>query len=92
MKSSSSESPPAPARREYFCEEPWTGLFSIETNLDVTFCPCFLQLRIGNLNEASIREVWNAAPLVAIRQSFARGELAPPCVGQLCPVALARDP
>jgi hypothetical protein len=90
MKSSSSEPPAAPPRDGYFCEEPWTGLFSVETNLDVTFCPCYLQLRIGNLNDAPVREIWNAAPLVELRRSFARGELPKPCQGQLCPVALGK--
>ena len=84
MKSSSSDDAP-PARR-WFCEEPWSGLFSVETNLDVTFCPCYLKLRIGNLGEASIAEVWNAAPLIEIRSAFAAGELPPACAGQLCPV------
>ena len=72
----------------YFCEEPWTGLFSVETNMDVTFCPCFMKLRIGNLNDASVQEIWNAEPLVEIRRTFARGELPGYCRGQLCPVVL----
>jgi|KBSMisStaDraftv2_1062788.scaffolds.fasta_scaffold57705_4 MoaA/NifB/PqqE/SkfB family radical SAM enzyme len=88
MKSSSSETPAAAARKGYFCEEPWTGLFSIETNLDVTFCPCYLKLRIGNLNDAPIGEIWNAPALVEMRREFARGELPAGCKGQLCPVAL----
>lgn len=76
--------------RKPFCEEPWTGLFSVETNLDVTFCPCYLKLRIGNLNDASIDEIWNARPLVQIRRAFARGRLPRACAGQLCPVALGQ--
>ena len=72
----------------YFCDEPWSGIFSIETNFDVTFCPCYLKLKIGNLKEASLSEAWNSDALVALRQSFARGELPGPCRGQLCPVAL----
>src|SRR5687768_4957564 len=88
MKSSFSE-PPAPVTgKAYFCEEPWTGLFSVETNLDVTFCPCYLKLKIGNLKDAPIKEIWNAPPLVELRRSFAQGDLPKPCQGQLCPVAL----
>jgi len=75
-------------RKTYFCEEPWIGIFSIKTNLDVTFCPCYLKMKIGNLNEGSIAEIWNAEPLVAIRSSFQKGKLPKPCQGQLCPVAL----
>ena len=87
MKSGSSEAPPAAPKKVYFCDEPWTGLFSVETNMDVTFCPCYLKLRIGNLNEASINEIWNAPALQALRNSFAQGELPKICQGQLCPVA-----
>ena len=71
----------------YFCTEPWTGLFSVETNLDVTFCPCYLKLKIGNLNERPIQEIWNARPLIALRRAFGKGRLPAPCRGQLCPVA-----
>jgi hypothetical protein len=75
-------------RKTYSCEEPWIGIFSINTNLDVTFCPCYLKMKIGNLDDASIAEIWNAEPLVAIRSSFQKGKLPKPCHGQLCPVAL----
>jgi hypothetical protein len=81
MKSSSSDATP-----RWFCDEPWSGLFSVETNLDVTFCPCYLKMKIGNLDRAPIAEIWNAAPLVEIRRTFAAGELPPACAGQLCPV------
>jgi hypothetical protein len=76
------------AGTEYFCDEPWTGLLSVETNLDVTFCPCYLQLKIGNLNDHSIHDIWNAAPLLELRASFQGGNLPPACAAQLCPVAL----
>jgi hypothetical protein len=80
MKSSASDAAP-----RWSCEEPWSGLFSVETNLDVTFCPCYLKLRIGNLGHAPIAEIWNAPPLIEIRRAFAAGELPPACAGQLCP-------
>ena len=84
MTSRSSE----PEVRRYFCEEPWVGIFAIETNQDVTFCPCFLKMKIGNLKESPIQEVWNAEPLVQLRRSFSEGALPEPCRGQLCPVAV----
>lgn len=56
--------------------------------MDVTFCPCYLKLNIGNLNDASIGEIWNAPPLQALRKSFAQGDLPKICEGQLCPVAV----
>jgi hypothetical protein len=75
-------------KKVYFCDEPWVGVFSIETNLDATFCPCYLRMKIGNLNQAPIQELWNAEPLVQIRRSFKKGRLPKVCQGQLCPVAL----
>ena len=80
-----------PEARRYFCTEPWVGIFAIETNQDVTFCPCFLKMKIGNLKGSSIQEVWNAEPLVELRRSFSEGVLPEPCRGQLCPVAVGTD-
>ena len=82
MKSNSSEG------KTYFCTLPWTGIFSIKTNLDVTFCPCFLKMKIGNLGEASIQEIWNSEKLQELRRSFSKGELPEVCQGQLCPTAV----
>ena len=101
MKSSFSDTtrPAAPARRperaeqrpaaqRYFCNEPWIGVLAVEVNRDVTFCPCFLKLKLGNLADASLQELWNAEPLVAIRQAFSAGRLPDLCRGQLCAPAL----
>jgi hypothetical protein len=85
VKSTSSE-------RVYFCTEPWTGIFSVETNQDVTFCPCYLKMRIGNLNESSMQEVWNAPQLIELRRAFNEGVLPEVCSGQLCPVVLGEQP
>ena len=82
MKSNSSEG------KKYFCTLPWTGLFSVETNLDVTFCPCFLKMKIGNLAEASVQEIWNAEKLQDLRRSFSEGKLPKLCQNQLCPTAV----
>ncbi len=85
MKSSLSE------KRTYFCTEPWIGIFSIETNLDVTFCPCFLKMKIGNLNEGAMQEIWNSEKLVQLRRSFKEGVLPEVCQNQLCPVAVGEE-
>lgn len=82
MKSSQSE------KKDYFCEEPWTGLFTIVESGDVLLCPCYLKMRIGNVHDSSMQEIWNAPELVEIRESFRRGELPEPCQGERCPVAL----
>jgi MoaA/NifB/PqqE/SkfB family radical SAM enzyme len=80
------------AGRKYFCDEPWTGIFSVETNHDVTFCPCYLQMKIGNLNESTMREIWNAEELIEMRASFRDGVLPAPCQGQNCPVVMGEGP
>lgn len=87
MTSSSSEG----AAKTYFCTEPWLGLFTIETDQDVTFCPCFLKMKIGNLKDSSIQEIWNSDKLVELRRAFIDGVLPEPCRGQLCPVAVGED-
>lgn len=71
----------------YFCTEPWLGVLAVETNRDVTFCPCYLQLKIGNLDEASMQEIWNSEQLVELRRDFSRGVLPEMCRDKVCPVA-----
>jgi MoaA/NifB/PqqE/SkfB family radical SAM enzyme len=78
--------------KKFFCPEPWVGLFSIQINQDVIFCPCYLKMRIGNLREKSPQEIWNAKSLVELRKSFRKGNLPPVCANQLCPVALDKEP
>ncbi len=77
--------------KRYFCDAPWIGAFSVETNLDVTFCPCYLKLKIGNLNDMTMQEIWNSEQLVELRRSFSEGRLPEPCVGQLCPEAVGKQ-
>jgi hypothetical protein len=78
-------------RRRYFCSEPWIGLFSVETNLDVTFCPCYLKLKLGSLADHSMQDLWNSKVLIELRQEFSKGHLPVVCQGQLCPVALGSN-
>ena len=82
MKSSQSD------KRDYFCNVPWSGVVAIHVNGDVRVCPCYLNMRVGNVHEASMHEIWNAPELVELREGFQRGELPEPCQGELCPVAL----
>jgi hypothetical protein len=77
--------------KTYFCAEPWTGLFSFSHELDAVFCPCYLKMKVGNLREKSLVELWNSDSLVALRESFAKGELPAICRPQLCPVALGTE-
>lgn len=87
MKRTSSE-----PERKYFCNEPWTGVFTVLPNRDVLFCPCYMKRVIGNLDEASMQEIWNADEMIKLRRTFARGKLPRPCRGQLCPPALGEGP
>jgi MoaA/NifB/PqqE/SkfB family radical SAM enzyme len=89
MKSTTSDEETTP--RRYFCTEPWTGIFSVATNRDVTFCPCYLKMKIGNLDQSSMQEIWNSDQLVELRASFRDGVLPEPCHGQLCPVVLGEE-
>ena len=77
--------------RKYFCNEPWTGVLSVATDQTVVFCPCYLKMKIGSLNHSTIVDLWNSEPLVALRTSFAKGELPAPCEGQLCPVVVGAE-
>ena len=79
-------------KKSYFCTEPWTGIFSVRTNRDVVFCPCYLQLKIGNLSESSMQDIWNSSKLVELRKSFRQGRLPGTCSQQLCPVARGKEP
>ncbi len=75
-------------RRHYFCEEPWTGIFSVRSNGDVRCCPCYAQVKIGNIYESSMHEIWNSEELIKMRKAFRKGELPNVCKGQLCPVVV----
>jgi radical SAM protein with 4Fe4S-binding SPASM domain len=92
MKSTTSDeqvpAQPSAEEREYFCTEPWTGIFSVETNRDVTFCPCYLRMKIGNLDDASMQDIWNSEQMQELRASFRDGILPEPCQGQSCPPVL----
>jgi MoaA/NifB/PqqE/SkfB family radical SAM enzyme len=75
-------------KTNYFCNEPWTGIFSVRTNGDCICCPCYAQVKIGNINTTPIQEIWNSQKLVDMRESFSKGELPEPCINQLCPVVV----
>jgi len=51
-------------------------------------CPCYAQVKIGNIKETSIQEIWNSPKLIEMRESFSKGELPDPCKNQLCPVVV----
>lgn len=73
-------------QQSYFCEEPWTGIFSVSVDGTVRCCPCFAKVKIGNLHESPISEIWNSPVIVGMREAFANGELPQQCRSELCPV------
>ena len=77
-----------PPGGKYFCDEPWTGIFSVRTNGDVVCCPCYAKVRIGNINDASLHEIWNGEKMQHLRRAFSEGRLPDECRGQICPVVV----
>jgi MoaA/NifB/PqqE/SkfB family radical SAM enzyme len=77
--------------RTYFCEEPWTGIFSVQIDGTVRCCPCYAKVVIGHLHESSLEEIWNSRTLVKMREDFSDGKLPEQCMGQLCPVVAGLD-
>ena len=80
-----------PENKKYFCTEPWVGVLSVTIELDAVFCPCYLKMKIGNLRDRPLNELWNSDSLVGLRKSFAEGELPSICRPQLCRVALGNE-
>jgi hypothetical protein len=79
------------ARRALFCNEPWLGGVAIQVDQRVTFCPCYLKLELGSLEDKPLEELWKAKALVQIRQDFRAGRMPKGCAGQLCPPAVGAD-
>ncbi len=80
-----------PEKKKYFCSEPWIGVLSVTIELDAVFCPCYLKMKIGNLRDRSLNDLWNSESLIALRESFAKGDLPSICQPQLCPVAIGNE-
>lgn len=78
-------------KKQYFCDEPWTGVVNVTIEGDVVLCPCYLKMKIGNLNESSLSEIWNSPAIISLRKSFAKGKLPRPCRSQVCPVAVGAE-
>ena len=77
-------------RTTYFCPEPWIGIFSVGTDGDVTCCPCYAKMKVGNVNDSPVQEIWNSGPLLSMRKTFKRGKLPRQCTRELCPVVVGK--
>jgi len=78
-------------RRTYGCQEPWIGIFSVNSNGDVTFWPCYTEARVGKVNDASIQETWHSKVLLRMRKAFKRGRLPRECKEQWCRVVVGKE-
>jgi MoaA/NifB/PqqE/SkfB family radical SAM enzyme len=53
------------------CQMPWAGLM-VESDGNAKVC-CYESPHVGNLNDQTFEEIWNGAPIVALRRSFVDG-------------------
>jgi MoaA/NifB/PqqE/SkfB family radical SAM enzyme len=49
-----------------------------------------LKMKVGNVNDSSIQEIWNSDPLLRMRKAFKQGRLPRQCTKQLCPVVVGK--
>ncbi|WP_062018040.1 radical SAM protein, partial [Aureimonas sp. AU4] len=73
---------PATSASKRWCEAPWTSAVVLG-NGDVQVC-CMPKTKIGNLNEASMEEIWTGPRYRAFRAVV--NSDAPPTVCQVCPM------
>lgn len=66
--------------KETHCPLPFNSLH-VWANGDITPCCVFYgkNLVMGNINEQTLEDVWNGAPIRALRQEFVDGNLNPNC-------------
>ena len=60
------------------CIVPWYGQLIVKSDGDVRLC-CASPYALGNLNEKSLKEIWNDRPIKEVRKSFAKGEYPKAC-------------
>jgi len=77
-------------KKVYFCEEPWSGIFTVRVDGDVICCPCYANVKIGNIYQSSMHDVWNSEKLLSMRRSFKKGALPDVCKNQVCPVVVGK--
>ncbi len=70
------------------CRMPWTTL-AIHPNGDVYPCMAFTRPPVGNLLEESFDEIWNGAPLAALREEFERTKAGVDCLN--CSIRMSTD-
>ncbi len=74
---------PAPPQQSGQCYEPWTGLTVLADGTVVPCCNDYAgRMPLGDLKTQSLREVWNAEPMRALRRRFL-GD-TPDLAGTIC--------
>jgi radical SAM protein with 4Fe4S-binding SPASM domain len=64
--------------RRGMCVAPWIGQLIIKINGDVRLC-CSLEDSFGNINNSSLREIWNSKKMQMVRASFREGKFPKIC-------------
>jgi len=70
--------------RKFVCSNPWTHFEVNNPNGDVTMC-CDNNTLLGNINDGTIKEIWNGKPYIEIRRKM-REDGAHSICPHTCPV------
>lgn len=67
------------------CRIPWLGRFVVLSAGHANFC-CYSSAVVGNVNEASLEEIWRGPAMRHIRSELAQQRLPKECQSTSCPV------
>lgn len=71
--------------RRPLCDVPWFGRAVVLSNGAVNFC-CFSESVVGNVNEALLATIWQAAPMQRIREALVKQRFPKECQSNSCPI------
>ncbi len=69
--------------KNFFCVKPWTSFQIDDHKGNVNAC-CWSKIKCGNINNATIEEIWNGTAYVYIRELMAQGNIDLICTSD-CP-------
>lgn len=72
--------------KPFFCNKPWTSLQIDDHKGNVNTC-CWSKINCGNVNNNSIKEIWNNEHFIYLRQKMAAGDTDAICAKD-CPYLL----
>ncbi len=71
------------ALNSFFCTKPWTSFRIHDYKGNINPC-CWSKINCGNVNRATIEEIWNGPGFVHVRSQMAKGNLTSICADD-CP-------